>query len=313
MENNHSEEPGRGRNPIFSFFILLLFTFVGLFVGNFAGLLSILPFFDFDLMATTDFLSHPTTYPEGRIPLLFVQGVTSVFTFILAPLAYIFLYEKNDLKPYVVAPAPLVPAILLTLLISQSFMFLNTPIIEWNINWEFPEFLSGFEAYAQEQELLLKEITEYLTHFDSTNQFIWAMIIVAVVPGVGEELLFRGLIQQKLSIILRNPHLAIWLAGFLFGLFHFQFYGLIPRMLLGVLFGYLYWWSGSLLLAMVAHFFNNGFTLLMVYLHQNEVVNFDIEGTSEIPSSSILVSGILFVMLFYYFLKFVKHKEAACE
>ena len=313
MENNHSASSSIGHHPMFSFFVLLLFTFAGLFVGNIVGLVSILPFYDFSLEAASEFLSHPMADASGRVPLLLVQGMASFCAFIIAPLAYLIYFEKKGLNQFSAMAQPMLPAVLLTILISQSFMFLNTPIIEWNLNLEFPSFMSGFEEYAQSQEAYLKEITEFVTQFDNIGQFLLAVIIVAVLPGIGEELLFRGLIQQKLIGFLGNPHVAIWIAGFIFGLFHFQFYGLVPRMLLGVLFGYLYWWSGSLLLAMIAHFFNNGFTLLMVYLYQQGAVKFDIEGTSEIPMSTVLVAGVIFGSLFYTFVRFVKHQEIVYE
>jgi len=306
-------EPTSTRNPLFSFFIVICFAFVGLLIGNFAGLIGVLPFFDYNLSAVEGFLSNPISDESGRTPLLIVQGITSFFAFIIAPLLYIRYFERKRTEKYLFVADPILPAIILTVIIGQTFMFLNTPVIEWNMGLQFPEFLSEFEAYAQQQEEFLKEVTEFVTVFDTPGQFILGMVVIAIIPGIGEELLFRGLIQEKLSLLMKNPHIAIWVTGFLFGLFHFQFYGLFPRMLLGVLFGYLYWWSGSLLLAMIAHFFNNGFTILMVYLYQGEMINFDIEGTSEIPTQTVLISGILFTTVFYYFFKIVKHRRFANE
>lgn len=313
MENNHQINSSDRRNPLSSFFLIIAFAVVGLFIGNFLGLLAILPFFDFDLSQTTTFLSDPLSSQAGRVPLLLVQGVTSVAAFIIAPLLYMYYYERRSQKDLLLTSSPIWPSIVLTLLITQAFMFVNTPIIEWNMNINLPEFMNSFELWAQQQEQYLNEITQYVTHFDDLPQLILGLIVIAIIPGVGEELLFRGLIQRKLSEIFKNPHIAIWVAGFLFGLFHFQFYGLVPRMLLGVLFGYLYWWSGSLMLAMLAHFFNNGFTLIMVYLYQRDLVSFDIDGSSEITSTAILIFGLVFGMLLYYFFKLIRHQPLINE
>ncbi len=308
MDNNHSTTSAKGRSPLLSFFIIILFAFVGLFIGNFIGLIAILPYYNFDLTQTMNFISNPMQDEMGRMPLLILQGATSVVSFIISPLLYIHYYEKQNSTGYMAMPFPLWPSVLLTVLLTQSFMFVNTPIIEWNMNVHLPEFMRGLEQMAQQQEQYLKEITEYVTHFDSLAQLFMGLTVIAIIPGIGEELLFRGLIQNKLSAIFKNPHIGIWLAAFLFALFHFQFYGLIPRMLLGALFGYLYWWSGSLLLAIIAHFFNNGFTLIMVYLYHQDLVSFDIEGTSEISSTVIVFFTLLFGSLAYYFFKFIRHQ-----
>ncbi len=309
MENNHSVTSSEIRSPLLSFFIIIVFAFAGLFIGNFIGLIAILPFYDFDLALTTNFIANPMADDSGRFPLLIVQGVSSICSFIISPLLYIHYYDRQNSSSYTRMATPLLPSILLTILLTQAFMFVNTPIIEWNMGIKFPDFLSHLETIAQQQEQYLKEITEYVTHFDSIFQLLLGLLVIAVIPGIGEELLFRGLIQGKLSAIFKNPHIAIWVAAFLFALFHFQFYGLVPRMLLGALFGYLYWWSGSLVLAMVAHFFNNGFTLVMVYLYQQDMINFDIDGTSEISSLTIVFFTLLFGSLVCYFFKFIKHQS----
>ncbi|MEQ9426134.1 MAG: CPBP family intramembrane glutamic endopeptidase [Cyclobacteriaceae bacterium] len=276
-----------------------------MFIGNFAALFAIMPFYDFSLEATMSFLGSPLSDPDGRVPLLIVQAMASFFAFVLAPLLYIRMYEKGDLTNYTKGPEPMSSAVMLSVLMAFTFMFVNAPIIEWNINIQFPKF---FEDFARPQEELLQRITEYLTDFDNTGQFLLATLIIAILPGIGEELLFRGLIQNKFNKIFKNIHVAIWASALLFGIFHMQFYGMFPRMLLGVLFGYLYWWSGSLLLAVIAHAFNNGFTLLMVFMYQQGATDFDIEGTEEISWSAIAFSTLAFALLSHQFFKRIKHQ-----
>jgi len=307
MENTYPEDSSHQRNPFLAIIFIILFAIAGMFVGNFVGLIAILPFFYFSLGETMAFLTDPMSNASGRVPLLLVQGVSGLFTFIIAPILYLRIFEKKGLSQFSTIPNPPGIALLLTVAVWFSFMFLNTPIIEWNMNIDFPNF---FEAFARGMEDELKDITEFLTAFDNIGQMLFGLIIIAIIPGIGEELIFRGLIQQKFYEATKNAHVAIWLTGLLFGVIHFQFYGMVPRMLLGVLFGYLYWWSGSLLLAILAHFLTNGFTLLMVYLFQQEVIEFNIDGTDEVPLSTVLISGIIFGIMFYYFFKLVKHQES---
>jgi hypothetical protein len=89
--------------------------------------------------------------------------------------------------------------------------------------------------------------------------------MIAILPALGEELLFRGLIQHLISRWFRNSHVAIFGTAFLFSFIHFQFFGFVPRFLLGLYFGYLLFWSGSLWLPIVAHLINNG--LAVFYYH----------------------------------------------
>ena len=125
--------------------------------------------------------------------------------------------------------------------------------------------------------------------------------MVAIIPGIGEEFVFRGLIQNHIFGISKNIHIAIWVSAFLFSLFHMQFYGIIPRMLLGVLFGYLYYFSGNIIYPMVAHFFNNGFTLVMLYLFQHNIVEYNIDDSEVLPWPQVIFFTALTLVLFYIF------------
>jgi membrane protease YdiL (CAAX protease family) len=171
-----------------------------------------------------------------------------------------------------------------------------------------PGWLEGVEQWMQQKEIALKELTEYLTGFNTLPQLLIGFVVIALIPAIGEELLFRGLIQPRMYRLTGNIHAAIWITGFIFSAIHLQFYGLIPRMLLGVLFGYLYIWSGNLWYPIIGHFTNNGFTLLLIYLHNRKTIDIDIEATSSVPVGTALLSGvvtlsILFALNRYYFRK----------
>jgi membrane protease YdiL (CAAX protease family) len=110
--------------------------------------------------------------------------------------------------------------------------------------------------------------------------------------------------MRKILLGTNNPHLAIWLSAFIFALIHFQFYGLLPRMMLGVLFGYFYWWTGNIRVPIFAHIFNNGFAITLVYLHNIGVVKTDLESIDKVPLSiagfSLFVTlGLLFLLKNY--------------
>ena len=191
--------------------------------------------------------------------------------------------------------------LLLAVLVTVAFVFVNGFIIEWNENITLPEFMSGFEKWARQMEDSMAETTEMFTTIDNFGTYILAMIVVAVLPGIGEELLFRGLLQNSLHRWTKNTHLAIWVAAFLFSAIHLQFYGLFPRMVLGALFGYLYVWSGNLWYPIIAHITNNGFALTVAYLYQVGVIEMDPDDTEAMPISVVAISLVAVVIMSFVF------------
>ena len=143
---------------------------------------------------------------------------------------------------------------LLTLMCSIPVMNL---IVEWNSSLTLPESMSGFEQLMRELEENAQAVTDSLMAGASVPSLIISILIVGVFAGFGEELFFRGAMQRVMSASRLNMHVVIWTVALVFSLLHFQFYGFVPRMLLGAYFGYLLWWSGSLWVPVIVHTFNN--------------------------------------------------------
>jgi hypothetical protein len=182
-------------------------------------------------------------------------------------------------------------------------------LVDFNKSIHLPHFLKNTESWMQDKELEAKKLTELIAYYNNPMEFILGLLVIAVIPAIGEELLFRGIIQNELKQILRNPHLAIWISGFIFSFMHFQFYGFIPRMLLGVMFGYLYFWSGSLLIPILVHFINNGLTFILLNLYRNKVIGLNPESSDSFPVVSIMLSFIVFLFLLLTFKKIGTKKE----
>lgn len=299
-----------GKNPWLLLLSLLGITVGGLLVIGIAlTYITALIIYGSDISMLNEMLSNPYDHPEQRINFLIFQGVFSLAGFIIAPFIYYYTVVRGNFKhDFVKFPQNIYAIFLITIFIVFSFMVVNTVFIEWNVNLELPEFLSGFEKWAQDQEDQRIELTEFLTVFDSTGYLLVAIFVIAVIPGVGEELLFRGFLQNILLRIFKNEHIAIWAAAFLFSAIHFQFYGLIPRMLLGALFGYLYVWSGNLLVPMLAHFVNNCVSLLALYTYQQGMTDINVESTDALPIMYIIIFSILFVISLLYFKNYLVQK-----
>lgn len=142
-------------------------------------------------------------------------------------------------------------------------------IIAWNEAVRLPESLAALESWLRAQEDAAQALTQQILQFGSVGDMLAMLLIVGVLTGIGEEFVFRGIVQRLLLEKLRNSHAAVWIAAFLFSAIHFQFYGFVPRMLLGAFFGYLLVWSGNIWLPVAAHALNNSFAVLDAYFSEN--------------------------------------------
>lgn len=297
----YSTEPNR--SIIASIFLLVGFIMLGLIMGNILGMLVSLPLFGADYQTMMSAFLDPTSSPNSRKALLIVQAFSSLFGFILSPLIFWMFIEKRSLKSLFSDYAPEFILILLTGFMVMSFMATNSVIIEWNMNLDFGQLSPDFEEWASSKEDQLRELTEYLTRFESVGGLLVGLIVIAVFPAIGEEIVFRGIGQRMFHALTKNAHAGIWISAFLFSFIHLQFYGFFPRFLLGALFGYVYYWSGNLWYPIFAHFVNNGFTLVMLYLHQQDATDLDIEATDSVPWSYALLALVVTIGLLYYFRK----------
>lgn len=289
------------RNPLTTAFLGFGIAMLAFFiVGSLIGVLFAMPFLDGGIDGLMKFASDPTSDPAYRVPLLVMQGVASAVGLIIFPLIFLRIRERNATR-YLSERNSDWLIYVLSLAVIIFFMGVNALFIDWNANFTFPEFMRGFEEWARSNEENLAEATIFITRFANVGEFLLAFVVIAIIPAIGEEIVFRGILQRKMIEARVNPHLAIWISAILFSAIHIQFFGFVPRLLLGALFGYLYFWTGDLKIAMFAHFVNNGFTLLMAYLNQLGLVEFDMEN-SESPELftvgifAIITSAILYAI-----------------
>ena len=255
-------------------------------------------FYEGNLMV--ELLKYPPD-PSIFFPLMIIQGITSLMGLIIIPILYLKFSEHKSIVPFFQRESDITKIFTIIPLLGISFLIAISPITEWNMSFQFPDFLKEFGSWARAQEDKLTELTKLLTNFNSTPEFILGLIVIAVLPGIGEELVFRGLIQNELWRSSKNIHIAIWISAFLFSAIHVQFFGFAPRLLLGALFGYLYYWSGNLLIPMVAHFFHNGFTLTMIHLYNQGAIDINIDSEESVPVYLVaLCAGVTFVLIYYF-------------
>ena len=120
-------------------------------------------------------------------------------------------------------------------------------------------------------------VTEKMLKVDTFGGLLLNLLVIALIPAVGEELTFRGVLQQGLVRRMKSPHLAIILSAAIFSFIHFQFYGFLPRMFLGILLGYMFYITKSLWTSITMHFVNNGTAVVLYYLNNKGIIDIDPE------------------------------------
>jgi membrane protease YdiL (CAAX protease family) len=189
------------------------------------------------------------------------------------------------------------------------------PVIEWfsvvNQHLVLPGWMSSIETWMRNSEDQANNLTVAFLSASGIRGLVSNLFMVAVLPAIGEELLFRGLLQRLIKRMTGSSHWGIWITAALFSALHLQFFGFLPRLLLGALFGYLLEWTGTLWLPMIAHFINNA-TGVLVYFFTGEGLE---RNQTEMPvfNNSLffwaLASGaVLWFLLRYLYLKRVQEE-----
>lgn len=152
------------------------------------------------------------------------------------------------------------------LLLAISMPAMNF-IVYLNEQLSLPDSLSAIEQWMRATEDAAKAVTDSFLTGNTLLGLLGCVLLLGVLTGLSEEMLFRGALQGTL-IESRNVHFSIWLTAFVFSVLHFQFFGFVPRMLLGAIFGYLLVWTGSLWVPVIAHALNNSVVVISSYFHQ---------------------------------------------
>lgn len=148
--------------------------------------------------------------------------------------------------------------------------------------------------WASDMESSAGRLVQGLLVMESPWELAFTVLVVAILPALGEELVFRGVLQQALEKATGRPVAAIWIAALIFSAFHLQFAGLLPRLLLGAGLGYLFYWTGSLWAPIIAHFVINGVQVAGQYYQQQNLPETSLQEVNwpAIGIAAVLVAGL---------------------
>lgn len=271
-------------------FLLAALVVIGLIVGSVIGLL-------YAIISGNDIMSLNS--------LRFMQISSQIFTFVLPPILYAMLVKERPFKSLGFSKSTIL-WLILGVAMMYTILPLNSIFTEWNANIKFPESLASFEKLMQDLQENATEIMMRFINVDTIGGLILNLFMIAGLAALGEELLFRSVIQTSLIRICKNAHIGIFIASAIFSLFHMEFYGLLPRLVLGLLMGYMYYYSRSIWIPMAMHFANNGTIVFLYYLNNIGAINIDVESFGETNIFVLILSIITMVALFWFTIKLNK-------
>lgn len=222
------------------------------------------------------------------------QFVQTLATFFVPPLIVAWLCSDNPKRWLQFDTAPkwwmFVGAILVMIMALPGINLLA----DWNSRMSLPDWLKPLEDLMRQQEEAAQALTERFLQGKGIGMLLINAGLLALLPAAAEELTFRGMLQK----LIPNKHVAIWVVAIIFSAIHFQFYGFVPRMLLGAMFGYMLVWTGSLWIPMTMHFVNNAVTVVaywVIYnnnLNPNSVETFGTGETLWLGIVSLVLTGV---------------------
>jgi len=283
---------------IFSLFIILV-SFLLTFI---IGFLIAIPIFQINISNLTNVLSNYND-PNNISFLKYLQTIQAIGLFIVPAFIIAYLFNSSSLKYLKFNSISIRPLTFTVVILLASIPLINSLNV-LNEGMQLPDWLGGLENWMKEKEMGAQALTEAFLKMDSVGALLFNIIMIGVLPAVGEELIFRGVFQRLFAEWTKNIHWGIIIAATLFSAMHMQFYGFLPRLILGVLLGYLFYWSGSIWVPILGHFVNNATAIIVYYFYADEmskeVENF---GAAEGTFVYLIIGLVLVVPLLYLFYK----------
>ncbi|MBR1851149.1 MAG: CPBP family intramembrane metalloprotease [Bacteroidales bacterium] len=187
---------------------------------------------------------------------------------------------------------------LVSAIIMVAFSPLNDVITSFNDSWHFGGVWAKFEEYFRTMADLSNNLIEKFLATESVWGLIVNLLVIAVLPAICEELFFRGCMQQLMTKWLRNPHWAIVITAAIFSIAHGDIFAFLTRFAMGIVLGYLFYASGSILVSASAHFVNNALVVLFGFLSARGVIDYSALDTYTLPWWVVVLATLSALLLF---------------
>ncbi len=286
----------------------LIFTglFVGvLIIGNLIGTGIVIGVYGLKTLMALGTLSTNSPHFVSALWILQICGTTvPIFT---APVFYAYVVA---VKPHEYLKAGFGFSWLLIVLV-LAIMLAAPALIEFLSNLNQKMVLPPFLKWMRESEDNAQKLTEALLQMKTIWDVVMNVLLIGLVTAIVEELMFRGCLQTIFYKWTRNTHAAVWITAILFSAFHIEFFGFLPRLLLGVLFGYFVAWSGSVWTGVWAHFINNGSAVIATYLYQKKIIAANPDDQHLFSSRAYIISLLIVLFLLFIYRTIAFNKKQA--
>jgi hypothetical protein len=226
-----------------------------------------------------------------------IQILGSVGTFIIPAFLFSYLFEGDLFSYYKFKnPIGIAPMLLVILMMVSVIPFINY-MAEINLKMEIP--IRALDQLLRSLESTAEEMMVAFTATKNVGGLLVNLLMIGVIAAVGEELIFRGLLQRLMCDMVKNVHLAILITALIFSAFHFQFFSFLPRFVLGLVLGYLMFYGQSIWYPILAHFVNNAMGVIYYYFNSRGSADDMLE---EIGTSTLIpVAAVVSLALFFIF------------
>ncbi len=285
--------------PVWYKLVITVFIVLSCFLLSFIiSMVIAIPVFKLNIEDIQVFLSNGVDLTHVQL-LKFLQVFQTIGTFLLSSLLLAFLFSGNISSYLKIKKVPSgISIVLIVLSVVVAIPAINY-VAHINSLLDLPDSFNAWDEKMQQLENKASELMELFLDTPSFGGYAFNLFMIAILPAFGEEFLFRGIFQRLFSDLTKNSHLGVIFSALLFSFFHFQFYGFIPRFLLGVYFGYLLVWSHCLWLPIIAHFINNGIAVTFYHFSSGGIneQKIDTIGTSRGDFIYLLGSILIFSLL----------------
>lgn len=280
--------------------LLLIIVLSLLFVYLFAMILA-LPFWGKDVLFMLDGGKLDLSQPEVISFMKYIQMVSQFAIFILPPVLFAFFVHRK-IVDYLKLNSRFS---FVQLLLSIFLIYVCLPFLSWigtlNQQMVLPEFLAGVENWMKTTEAAASQQIMAFLNVKTFGAIFFNFIMIALIPGIGEELLFRGVLVRLFKKWFGNVHAAVIVSAILFSALHMQFYGFFPRFALGLILGYTFVWTSSLWVPIIIHFLNNATILMIYYINKTpDIMDQEIESIGASQNMYVIVASAVFSFIFLY-------------
>ncbi|MBP7478413.1 MAG: CPBP family intramembrane metalloprotease [Chitinophagales bacterium] len=270
------------KHPALKFFIFFSLLLLGVAVSSVIISASLSDYRFSELISNFD--EHP-------FELLASQAIIHLCVFILAPIAFITFIEKESIKLYLGLNSPINKSVIFySIVLLLSIQAITSSAAEYS---KLLPLGDTIHRIFLENQTANDAFTKAILEDTSISMFILQIITMGLLAGIGEEMVFRGIFQRLFHQWSKNIHFSIVFSAILFAVFHGLIYNIFGIVIIGIIFGYIYYFTGNLWITIGLHILNNSAIVVISYLNAKGLIDFDISETNIFSGIEISISVLI--------------------